>query len=118
MIYKFKSKACADVIMLGPNGDRVLGLIGKQPGPRGIIEVSQMPAALEALQAAIAADEAVRAEMLKSAAEHADEANPDDDKEDTGASRAPVVSLRQRAWPLIDMMQRALGEQQAIVWGV
>ena len=32
MIYKFKSKAAGDVIMLKPNGDHVLRIIGKEPG--------------------------------------------------------------------------------------
>ena len=48
MIYKFKSKAAGDVIMLGPTGERVLGLIGKDATPQGIIEPAQMPAASKA----------------------------------------------------------------------
>jgi len=42
MIYKFKSKAAGDVIMMGPNGDEVLRTIGKAPAPKGIIEPSAM----------------------------------------------------------------------------
>ena len=38
MIYKFKSKAAGDVIMMGANGDQVLRVIGKTPAPKGIIE--------------------------------------------------------------------------------
>jgi hypothetical protein len=36
MLYKFKSKAAGDVIMLGPNGDQVLRLLGRAPAPSGI----------------------------------------------------------------------------------
>ncbi len=32
MLYKFKSKAAGDVIMLEPNGRRVLEIIGKDAG--------------------------------------------------------------------------------------
>ena len=32
MLYKFKSKAAGDLIMLEPNGRRVLEIIGKDPG--------------------------------------------------------------------------------------
>src|SRR5206468_2407161 len=46
MIYKFKSKATGDVIMMGPNGDQVLRLIGKEPAAKGIIEVAAMPSAM------------------------------------------------------------------------
>jgi hypothetical protein len=39
MIYKFKSKATGDVIMLGPHGDAVVApAIGREPAPKGIIE--------------------------------------------------------------------------------
>ena len=33
MIYKFKSKATGDVIMLGPNGDQMLVLLGRELTP-------------------------------------------------------------------------------------
>ena len=38
MIYKFKSKAAGDVIMLGASGDDVLRTIGKSPAAQGIVE--------------------------------------------------------------------------------
>jgi len=100
MIYKFKSKATGDLIMAQPVGDRMLGLIGKEPGPQGIIEVDQMPAAMSALEAAVAA-----------------EAPPQHD-DDAASPRADTVSLRQRVWPMVDMMKRAHAEEQPIVWGV
>ena len=40
LIYKFKSKAAGDVIMLGPGGDQVLRIIGREPAAKGIIEVA------------------------------------------------------------------------------
>ena len=54
MLYRFKSKNLADVVMLEPNGQRVLEIIGKAPGPQGIILPEQMPAAMVALRASIA----------------------------------------------------------------
>lgn len=102
MIYKFRSKAAGDVIMLGPNGDRVLELIGKDRTPQGIIEPGQMAAAMAALTAAVADDDAARAA--------ADAGNDD-------AAKPEGISLRQRAWPLVEMMKRALAEDEPIVWG-
>jgi hypothetical protein len=55
MIYKFKSKASGDLVMLGPHGDRLLRLLGREPAAQGIIEPSAMPQAIAALEAAIAA---------------------------------------------------------------
>ena len=50
MLYKFKSKATADLIMLEANGKQILRIIGKEPAPKGIVEVAEMPEAIEALQ--------------------------------------------------------------------
>ena len=63
MLYKFKSKAAGDVIMLQPNGRQILEIIGKSDADqlvKGIILPAEMPAALTALHNAIAADQARR----------------------------------------------------------
>ncbi len=100
MMYKFKSQATGDLIMTQPVGDRVLSLIGKASSPQGIIEVEQMPAAIGALESAVSADGP----------------KPADDGEDT-TSRGDAVSLRQRVWPMVEMLKRAHAEKQPIVWG-
>ena len=107
MIYKFRSKAAGDVIMMGPSGDHVLRIIGKQPAPKGIIEPAVMPAAIVAIERAIADEEKARQQAEAEAAAE-------------GRTLAPAegVSLRQRAWPLVEMMKRAHGEGKEIVWGV
>jgi len=69
MIYKFKSKAAGDVIMLGPTGDQLLRLMGREPAAKGIIEVDAMPAAIEALERAVADDDAAFAKALAEARE-------------------------------------------------
>jgi hypothetical protein len=107
MIYKFKSKAAGDVIMMGPAGDDVLRVIGKTPAAQGIIDVAAMPAAINAIEQAIAADEAARAQAEKEAAAEGTKLAPRDG-----------ITLRQRAWPLVEMMKRSMGESVDIVWGV
>ena len=102
MMYKFKSKATGDLIMTQPVGDRVLGLIGKAVTPQGIIEAEQMPAAMSALESAVAAESP----------------KPADPEADEGEShRGEAVSLRQRVWPMVEMMKRAAAEKQPITWG-
>lgn len=107
MLYKFKSKAAGDLIMLEPNGRRVLEIIGKDPGPKGIIEPAQMPAALAALESAIAREESEQQAAIEEAKSKG-EAPP----------RFGDVSLRQRAVPFIDMLKRASAAGKEIVWGV
>ena len=53
-LYKFKSQATGDLIMLEPQARRLLGIIGKEPSARGIIEPAQMSAAIAALEHAVA----------------------------------------------------------------
>jgi flagellar biosynthesis/type III secretory pathway protein FliH len=107
MIYKFKSKATGDVIMTGPVGDQLLRIVGKPPAAQGIIEPEAMPAALLAIDQAIAAEEAARAEAEREAAAE-------------GRKLAPRegVTLRQRLWPMVEMIKRAQAERKEIVWGV
>ena len=103
MLYVFKSSAAGDLIMLEPNGRQVLQTIGKDAGPKGIILPEQMAAAVAALEAAIASDDAQRA-AAKS--------------EDGKAGRPEAVSLRQRATPFVAMLKRCAAEGKEIVWGV
>ncbi len=107
MIYKFKSMAAGDLIMMGPTGDHVLRIIGKEPAPKGIIEPAAMPAAMAAIERAVADEEAARAKAEREA-------------EAEGRALGPRegVSLRQRAWPMVEMMKRAHAAGKEIVWGV
>ena len=105
MIYKFKSKATGDLIMTQPVGERVLSLIGKPVAAQGIIEVDQLAAAMGALEAAVAAERPAAA-------------SADGDDARTGTGFGPDhVSLRQRVWPMVEMMKQSLAEKQPIVWG-
>jgi len=106
MLYKFKSKDSADVIMLGPAGDHLLNVLGRAPGAKGIVDVSDLPAAMLALERAIADDEAAWAQV----------------QADAKADGKPLptrngVTLRQRAWPVLEMMRSAHAHQHPVMWG-
>ncbi len=105
MIYKFKSQAAGDVIMLQVTGDQMLAIVGKTATPRGIITVAQIPAALAALEAACAAHEAAQSPpQEKLTLEH----EVEDDK----------VELRHRAAPFIDLLRTSAQAGKDVVWGV
>ena len=101
-MYKFKSKATGDLIMLGPNGDQLMRLIGREPSLKGIIEVAAMPDVIRLLEAAVAEEEAAR--------------QADGDRDETALERK--VGLRQRVWPMVEMLRRAERAAQPVVWGV
>ena len=111
MLYKFKSKATGDLIMLEPQGKHILQLIGKEPGAKGIILPQEMLAAIDALHAAVAQEE-LAIQAAKEAAEDAQDAKP-------AAGDGPrTIGLRQRVVPFIDMLRRAHAEDKEVVWGV
>ncbi len=103
-MYRFKSKADGDLIMMAPVGDQILRTIGREPTAKGIIEVAALPQAIAALEEAIAAAELARSDARK--------VDADDDRV------ANAIGLQQRAWPLLEMMRRSLAEHADIVWGV
>lgn len=92
MTYRFTSRATGDVLMLHPDGEAILRIMGRTPAARGIIEPAAMPAAIAALEQA-----AVRE----------DEVPP----EDGG------VKLRQRTWPLLRMLKSAQSAEVEVIWG-
>ena len=107
MLYRFKSKATGDVVMLEANGKQLLEILGKDPGGPGILLCSQMPAAVQALQAAVAQEEAAL-ERLRQEAEAAGEPLPESDR----------ISLRTRIVPFIEMLRHCMREECDVVWGV
>jgi len=115
MLYKFKSKATADLIMLEPNGKQILRIIGKDPAYKGILEVAEMQQAIDALRQAVQQEEDAQAQA------NAQNADDTEDKKDTKSATASgqerSVSLRQRATPFIEMLQRAHKAGKDVVWG-
>lgn len=107
MLYKFKSKAGADVIMLEAHGDQALQALGREPAAQGIFQSADLPALIARGDAAIAEEQ----QVLDRAAE---EARADGRK----PPPRPEVMLRQRLWPLLELMRAAQAANADVVWGV
>ena len=112
MLYKFKSKATGDLIMLEPQGRQILKLIGKEAGPQGIILPAEMLSAITALQEAVVREEAA-IQAAREAAKTADQ-----DAKQASVDSQKGISLKQRVVPFIDMLRRAHAEDKEVVWGV
>lgn len=110
MLYRFKSKATGDILMLQPQGERFLRALGREPSAQGILEPADMAAALGALQKAMEDDERARDLGLRR----------DDDQAASAidAENQQPVSLRQRLWPMVEMIERARAAGEPVVWGV
>ncbi|QBK04391.1 DUF1840 domain-containing protein [Hylemonella gracilis] len=109
MLYKFQSRAASDLLMLEPQGRRILQIVGKYgEDRRGILRPSEMPTAITALEAAITQEER---ETAEEAAKTQVEPKSSSEAEET-------VSLRQRATPFIEMLRRSQAAGKDVVWGV
>ncbi len=102
MLYRFRSAATGDVVMLGANGDELLRLLGREPSARGIVDAVALPDAIARLQTAVAAAEAPAEAPAGDAAE----------------DKPVAVGLRQRVWPVVEMFRRAQAAGEPVVWGV
>lgn len=113
MLFKFKSKAAADLIMLEADARRLLKIMLGDDPVKGIVLSQDLPAVLAKIDAAVLYDEALR----KARAEKAQQVT----QEDLDASdepELPAVRLAQRAAPMQQMIQRSIAEASDIVWGV
>ncbi len=107
MLYKFKSSVSAEVIMLQLNAEELLKIIGKSPGPTGIITKDQIPGAIEALTKEIA---------VRDAQGHG--AFDDEKLDEDAAAKGDGVSLRRRAGPFIELLKETAAAGKDVVWGV
>ncbi|MGE4071386.1 MAG: DUF1840 domain-containing protein [Lysobacterales bacterium] len=106
---KFSCSATGDVQMLQAHAEMLLQAIGKELGERGVITPAEMPAAIAALTAAGERDRHQRAD------EESDSNDGDDEGKDVNANQ---VGLSQRAFPLVEMLKRALEADKPVVWGL
>ena len=105
MLYRFKSQATEDIVMMEGNARQLLDIVGKASS-KGIITVEQLPAAISALETAVKQDAINNKHNHDAfaAEDHADEAE------------RVHVGLHQRAAPLIHMFKRALAAGKDVVW--
>lgn len=106
MLIKFVSSETGEVLMFAEVAKTLLEIVGKATTARGVFTQPEMLAAAKALQHAV--QEAGKRPLPE----------PEDDEESEETSKKPKVVLSQRAWPLIDMLERTAGSgpDANIVW--
>jgi hypothetical protein len=111
MLFKFKSKACSDLIMLEGDARRLLRIMRGEDPVKGIFLVRDLPQVIGQLETAVAEDEALRRQLaekarLEGVAPEAQEAS------------AEGVSLARRAAPMLKLLRQSLSQEADVVWGV
>ena len=105
MLVTFRTKAYSNITMFGDAAVKLLKLMGHTGTVPSAIMPEDIPAALERLKMGIATEEAALAEEQQSEVK-----DPYDESEE------PRVSLKQRAFPLIQLLEAAEKEQVAVIW--
>ena len=107
-IVKFKSKAAGDIVMFKTNADQIFKIIGIDSSERGVIEPQDLAHAHAQLVAAINTERMAKAE------------NPIDEDEldeDEKIALKNYVSLEQRSYTLLKMLEAAQKKNVDVHWG-
>ncbi|MDX2411338.1 MAG: DUF1840 domain-containing protein [Woeseiaceae bacterium] len=101
MLITFKTRAYADVTMFGEVALKLIKLMGRRETVPSAIEPEDIPQALKMLRTGIAADDAAAKE---------------DNAEDSDDETEELVSVHNRALPLIELLQAAQKENVPVMW--
>lgn len=105
MLITFKSPANHDVVMFEKNALELLTILGKDANASiGVVTIEQLPEAIARLKAALASEPENHANVVLE-----DDAEADSDE---------VVSIGQRALPLMELLEFSLEEKVPVTWGV
>lgn len=102
MLVTFQTRTYADITMFGDIAIRLLHLMGHSGTVPSAVEPEDIPEALKRLRAGLADEE------VAEAADHTATVGDDDDE--------PIVSLRTRALPLIELLEAAERDQVPVLW--
>jgi hypothetical protein len=114
MLFKFKSKAASDLIMLEPDARALLKLMLGDDPVKGIVLVKDLPDTIGRLEAAMALESSQSHARQDSKGLSAAQADADTDAQEL----ENLVNLSQRAAPMVQMLKRCMAEKADLVWGV
>lgn len=108
MIVTFTSSETGELLMFADVARTLLQALGKETTARGTFTRDEMAPAAAALRQAVA----------RAAADSAATGEAEEEEEEGGPRQEPVITLGQRAWPFIDMLERTgrSGPEAHIVW--
>ena len=110
MLFKFKSQATSDLIMLEADARKLLKIMLGNDPVKGIVLAQDIPRCIGALQEAVLLDEAARKRQAEKAA--------DADHDGGEGMVLDAVRLSQRATPMLKLLERSRVEASDVVWGV
>jgi len=106
MLVTFRTAVSADITMFGHIAEALLRMMGQSGAVPGALLAPDVPAALARLKAAVEREGAQPSPAAPGAA-------PQPEQEEESA---PPVNLRQRAYPLIGLLETAAREKEDVTW--
>ena len=110
MLFKFKSQAASDLIMLEADARKLLQIMLGDDPAKGIVLAQDIPRCIAALQEAVLQDDAARKRQS--------EKSGDTHNDETDGVVLDTVRLSQRATPMLKLLERSRAEASDVVWGV
>jgi hypothetical protein len=107
-IVKFKSKAAADIVMFKSNAEQLFRIMNLEASERGVIEASELSHAHAQLVAAINTERMSKVDYPI----HEDQLSPEEK-----VALVNHISLEQRAYPLLKMLEEAQKKGVDVHWG-
>lgn len=107
-VVKFRSKASAEIVMLQSHAERLFSIMGLELATQGVIPTDALAGALARLSAAV---------LEEKMAQQSAPPQSEDEEAAVPKGMAAPVSLQQRAYPLLRMMQAAQQNQVDVHWG-
>lgn len=105
MLVTFSTKTAADITLFGEVATALLKLMGQTGVVPGALLAADVPAALQRLKDGIAV------------AGTAPAGNPPPFPDEDAERAPPPVTLRQRAFPLIGLLEAAVRGKSDVLWG-
>jgi hypothetical protein len=107
MLVTFRTKASADITMFGHVAEALLRMMGQSGVVPGALMAPDVAPALSRLKDAIERGGAAPSPQTPTPPEN------DDNRDE---ERSPPVSLRQRAYPLIGLLEAAVRDETDVTW--
>lgn len=107
-VVKFRSKASAEIVMLKSHAETLFKIMGIALEERGVITADQLDGTMANLSAAV---------LQEQMAKQAEPPLTEDEEAAQPKGMAAPVSLQQRSYPLLRMMQEARKANVDIHWG-
>ena len=107
----FRSKAAGEIFMFAETARRLLQIIGKDEGERGVVRADEIADALQRLTDAV---EQEKAQLRQERARQ----QLDERAGDAHGERVQPITLAQRAFPLIEMLRAAQRQRVDVTCGI